>query len=83
MSNDHHVDAEIRAVSAGRLSETQLVVLLEGLDRARFIAPDGRVDEARVEALVDALAPAAGAKRDKGAAAGLAEAQRRFGKVSV
>lgn len=51
------VDAEIRAVSAGRLSDTQRASLLEGLERSKFLTDDGDVDTDKVSALIDGLAP--------------------------
>lgn len=53
------VDARIEAAAAGRMQETQLATLLEGLDRTRFLTGDGKVDLAKVQAFVDGIAPAA------------------------
>jgi len=51
------VDAEIRAVAAGRLSADQLGVLLQGLNRGAFLKDDGTVDGESVERFVEGLAP--------------------------
>jgi hypothetical protein len=53
------VDAQIIATSAGRLSQEQLQVLLDGLDRGRFLTDAGEVDTERVRTYVDGIAPAA------------------------
>lgn len=54
------VDAEIRAASAGRMSDEQRTVLLDGLDRSRFLTDDGDVDTAKVASFIDGIAPAKG-----------------------
>lgn len=51
------VDAEIRAVAAGRLDPGQLAVLFQGLNRSVFLLEDGSVDEKSVHAFIDGLAP--------------------------
>ena len=51
------VDAEIRAVAAGRFTDGQMGVLLQGLNRAAFLAEDGTVDVKSVQEFVDGLAP--------------------------
>lgn len=51
------VDAEIRAVAAGRLEPDQVSVLMEGLDRSRFLTDDGDVDTKKVTKLLDGLVP--------------------------
>lgn len=56
------VDAEIKAASAGRMDDTQREVLLDGLDRTRFLTEAGDVDTDKVTAYVNAIAPA-GEKR--------------------
>lgn len=52
------VEAHVIAAAAGRLSDAQRAALLLGLDRGRFLKPDGGVDEAGIKTLVDGLAPA-------------------------
>jgi len=51
------VAAEIRAVAAGRLTNEQLVTLLDRLNLASFVNDDGEVDEAKVVKFVDGIAP--------------------------
>jgi hypothetical protein len=51
------VDAEIRAATAGRMSDEQRGALIEGLDRARFLTDAGEVDAGKVKKFVDAVAP--------------------------
>lgn len=51
------VDAEIKAAAAGRFTDGQMGVLLQGLNRAAFLAVDGSVDVKSVQAFVDGLAP--------------------------
>lgn len=52
------VDAEVRAISAGRMSDEQRTTLLDGLDRSRFLTDSGEVDADKVRVFVDAVAPA-------------------------
>lgn len=52
------VDAEIKAAAAGRFTEGQMTVLLQGLNRTAFLADDGTVDVKSVQAFVEGLAPA-------------------------
>lgn len=52
------VDAQITAVSAGRMSDGMRTALLDGLDRSRFLTADGDVDADKVKAFVDGIAPA-------------------------
>lgn len=52
------VDASLEAKSAGRLTPEQLAVLTSGLDRAKFLGDDGRVDHESISAFVDGIAPA-------------------------
>lgn len=93
------VDAEIRAVSAGRLSDDQRTVLLDGLDRTRFLTAEGDVDTDKVKTFVDGIAPARGdgkggfpdlgqGRRSGGGKpsakeAGVAEARRRYPKAEA
>lgn len=49
--------AEIRAAAAGRLTDEQLVALLDGLNFASFVNEDGEVDQAKVVKFVDGIAP--------------------------
>jgi hypothetical protein len=51
------VDAEIRAVAAGRLDDGQLGFLFQGLNRSVFLNEDGTVDAKSVTTFVDGLAP--------------------------
>lgn len=51
------VDAEIKAVAAGRFSEGQMNVLFQGLNRAAFLKEDGSVDMKSVQEFVEGLAP--------------------------
>lgn len=51
------VDAEIRAAAAGRFTDGQMRVLLQGLNRSAFLAEDGSVDEKSVHEFVDGIAP--------------------------
>jgi hypothetical protein len=55
------VDAQLTVASAGRMTDEQRAALLEGLDRAKFLKPDGQVDAEKVAALVDRIAPVTGA----------------------
>ena len=50
------VDAEVKAAAAGRSVDVE--ALLEGLDRTRFVTPDGEPDTAAIKAWVDRIAPA-------------------------
>lgn len=50
--------AEFKAAAAGRLSESQLSTLLEGLDAKAFVADDGSVDADRIKSFMDGIAPA-------------------------
>lgn len=54
---DTHIAA---AVTAGRISQDHADVLLDGLDRSKYLS-DGRVDTDKVTALLNAIAPATGA----------------------
>jgi hypothetical protein len=51
------VDAEIKAAAAGRFTEGQMAVLLQGLNRSAFLGEDGTVDVKSVQTFVDGLAP--------------------------
>lgn len=51
------VDAEIRAVAAGRLSPEQLDVLFQGLNRSVFMTDDGSVDIESIKKFIDGIAP--------------------------
>jgi hypothetical protein len=51
---DEHVRA---AVSAGRLSQQQADVLLEGLDRTAYVDQNASVDADKVKTLIDTFAP--------------------------
>lgn len=87
------VDAHIKAaVTAGRLDEAQADIVLDGLDRTRFLTSDGGVDADKVKTFLDSIAPAKGngfpdlgqGKRSSGTKvsgkeAGREEARRRFG----
>lgn len=50
------VDAEVKAAAAGR--NVNVDVLLEGLDRSRFLGDDGEPDAKAIKAWVEKLAPA-------------------------
>ena len=52
------VDAALEAKSAGRLSPEQLKALTFGLDRAKFLGEDGKVDHQSVSTFIDGIAPA-------------------------
>lgn len=51
------VDAEVKAAAAGRTVDVE--ALLEGLDRTRFVTPDGEPDIAAITAWMDRIAPPA------------------------
>lgn len=51
------VDAEIRAVAAGRLDDRALNVLFQSLNRAAFLNEDGTVDQKSVAEFVSGIAP--------------------------
>lgn len=57
------VAAEIKSVSAGRMTDRQREALLEGLDATKYLTDDGQVDTDKVTALIDGIAP----KSDKDA----------------
>lgn len=52
------VDAALEAKSAGRLSPEQLKALTFGLDRAKFLGEDGKVDHQSVSTFIYGIAPA-------------------------
>ncbi len=52
------VQAEFRVAAAGRVDGERLAKILEPLDLTKFLAADGSVDQARVVAYVDDVAPA-------------------------
>lgn len=54
------VDAEFKAAAAGRSIDVD--VMLEGLDRAKFLTEDGQPDTERITGYVDRLAPKSSAK---------------------
>lgn len=58
------VDAEVRAAAAGRGIDAD--VLLEGLDRPRFLGDDGEPDRESIEAYLDRLAPKSTKRLDLG-----------------
>lgn len=49
--------AEIRAAAAGRLDDSKIAALLEGIDLGKFVDDDGEVDTAKVTKFVDGIAP--------------------------
>lgn len=51
------VDAAVRVASAGRLDDAAVGVLLDGLDRSKFLGSDGEVDEKAVASFVNGIAP--------------------------
>lgn len=51
------VEQWLRAAAAGRLPEESVNALLAGLDRSRFLTPQGGVDTDKVYALVTSVAP--------------------------
>jgi hypothetical protein len=53
------VEQWVRAAAAGRLPQESVDALLLGLDRSRFMNPNGGVDTDKVYAFVGSLAPAA------------------------
>jgi hypothetical protein len=53
------VDASVRVAAAGRIPDESVVVLLQGLDRSKFLDENGEVDEKSVAAFVDGIAPKA------------------------
>lgn len=53
------VEQWVRAAAAGRLAQESVDALLGGLDRSRFLHPNGGVDTDKVYALVSSIAPAA------------------------
>lgn len=90
------VAAEFKAAAAGRIAADALKGIIEPLDLSRFVK-DGEVDEAKVAAYVDSIAPATkqqrgpsatglGGRRDAGGAAGdqgRAMAAKRFGTATA
>lgn len=56
------VDAEMRAAAAGRIPVEQLKVILDPIDRTKFLTADGEVDDEKITAFIAGIAPAA----DKG-----------------
>lgn len=50
--------AEFKAAASGRLDETQLATLLEGLDAKAFLTDDGQVDSDRIKSFMDGIVPA-------------------------
>lgn len=92
------VAAEFRAVTAGRIDKAELETILEPLDLTKFVDAKGNVDSQRVSDWISKANPAAvggggnfpdlgQGKRQTvkvtGKEAGMAEAQRRFGKPST
>ncbi|MGI9091550.1 MAG: hypothetical protein ACR2GG_10660 [Gemmatimonadaceae bacterium] len=87
-------EESIRVHATGKLSDNQLKTVLDGLNLSRFLTDKGRVDTVKVAAFVNALVPAVVTKNGPsphgqatreqvkltGAAAGMAEAERRYGK---
>lgn len=88
------VASEFRVAAAGRLDAARLKAILEPLDLTKFVTTSGEVDEAKVKAFVDGIAPTGSGTQQpnlglggqpgagaisKGREAGLAEAQKRFG----
>jgi hypothetical protein len=51
------VAAKIEAAAAGRLAPEALVALIGGLNLASFVDDEGEVDQAKVTAFVDSVAP--------------------------
>lgn len=51
--------AHITAAAAGRMAEAQVKALLENVDPGRFLDDKGDVDNARVTAFIDGIAPPA------------------------
>lgn len=89
------VSAEFRAAAKGVLTAEQVTTLLEDLDLSKYLTDKGEVDVERIEKKVLAFAPTDGGKSGgapdlgqgrrnpatvSGREAGLAEAQKRFGK---
>jgi hypothetical protein len=58
-ANIRLVDAEMRAAVAGRLTPEQLAVILDPIDRTKFVNADGEVDNEKIIAFVAGVAPAA------------------------
>ena len=58
--------AEVRAAAAGRLTDQQVAVLLEGLNLTAFLTEDGEVDRKQVAKFVDGIAPAGQENRTNG-----------------
>lgn len=90
------VKAEFKSASAGRLDADRLNNILAPLDLTRFLDKNGDVDEAKVAAYVDSVAPKAAGPAQRGPSAtglgtppsaqtergaqGRAMAEKRFGK---
>lgn len=53
----HLAAAEVRIVAAGRLDDSQLGTLLDGIDLTKFLHEDGTVDAEKVTSFVDGIAP--------------------------
>lgn len=51
------VDASIRVAAAGRLPDETVAVLLQGLDRSKFLGEDGEPDEKSIATFMDGIAP--------------------------
>lgn len=51
------VDASVRVAAAGRIPDETVGVLLQGLDRSKFLDDNGEVDEKSIAVFVDGIAP--------------------------
>lgn len=91
------VAAEFRALTAGRIEKAELDAILEPLDLTKFVDSKGNVDSPRISEWIKKAAPVVSGggtfpdlgqgKRQQvktsGKEAGMAEAQRRFGKTTT
>ena len=94
-ATDRLVRAEFKAEAKGRIDADRLKAILEPLDMSKFLNADGDVDEAKVAAFVDGVAPKAAAPKGPSSgglgnqthtpgepgAQGRAMAEKRFGKA--
>lgn len=51
------VEAAVQVAAAGRLDDDAVTMLLQGLDRSKFLDENGEVDKKSVAAFVDGIAP--------------------------
>ena len=74
-ANVRLVDAEMRAAVAGRLTAEQLSVILDPIDRTKFVTAGGEVDTEKITAFIAGIAPA-GEQRTPGKFPDLGQGRR-------